>query len=656
MRQRNQVRASWAQIDVQLKRRYDLIPNLVETVKGYAAHERDTLDAVVAARSGAMSGRPAPASAIGPPRKTSLTQALGRLFALAEAYPDLKANQNFAALQGELANTEDKIAYARQFYNSAVQTFNTSVQSLPTNVIAGIGGFRARWSSSRRPAASAARSRSVSSGWRGRWTDARCSTSRSAAVGRSAAGSASTAWRGCSPGRPARRRPRPHRTSAPSRRPWSACWSTGGPSPRTPPRSTLLDLAARRFIELRQPGNDPMQTTVHLPATPPDTDRPAAVRAAGPRSGTRRSRSAASCRLTALTFRDERAAKAWNKRLRAEVVADARAAGLSRRRFGPGVTRRAGAAAAVLAAVGVAVAAFHYGLWTRQGRQPRASAPASSPSSFWPRSPADPSASGTPRRAGRGARWLGVRDWLRGHEQFAELPPASVAVWDRYLGYGAALGVTHLASAVLDLGMGNRRLVWSSFGGTWHRVRVRYPRLWPRYGQTDAQLLLWAGVQIVVGVLLLSVFGRARPVPTSGHRRPGAGPRRRTCCPWPPLARSWARRLLARPHPDRPRHGPHASPARCCGGGVAVHRRHRGPPVPAVAHHLAVDDGTDDRTTAWALPSEWADRCQRRRHRHDPGPALEPAGLALDVVGHGRARPPYDSVAEPPTAGPPVGA
>jgi LemA protein len=142
VRQRNQVQASWAQIDVQLKRRHDLIPNLVETVKGYAAHERGTLEAVVAARSGAMSAAAAPGPGGRAEAENMLTQALGRLFALAEAYPDLKANQNFAALQAELATTEDKIAYARQFFNSAVQTMNTSVQSVPTNLVAGLGGFR----------------------------------------------------------------------------------------------------------------------------------------------------------------------------------------------------------------------------------------------------------------------------------------------------------------------------------------------------------------------------------------------------------------------------------------------------------------------------------------------------------------------------------
>jgi LemA protein len=142
VRQRNQVRASWAQIDVQLKRRYDLIPNLVETVKGYAGHERATLEAVVSARNGALhavqDGVAARADA-----ENLLTQTLGRLFALSEAYPNLKANQNFAALQGELAETENKIAYARQFYNSAVQTLTNTIQAVPSNLVAGMTGFRA---------------------------------------------------------------------------------------------------------------------------------------------------------------------------------------------------------------------------------------------------------------------------------------------------------------------------------------------------------------------------------------------------------------------------------------------------------------------------------------------------------------------------------
>jgi LemA protein len=141
VRLRNQVQGAWAQIDVQLKRRHSLIPNLVETVKGYAAHERGTFEAVVQARNAAVA-----VQGQGPsqqaPAEGMLTQALGRLFALAEAYPQLKANENFAALQSELRDTEDRIAYSRQFYNSAVQTLNQSIQSIPTNLIAGMGGFR----------------------------------------------------------------------------------------------------------------------------------------------------------------------------------------------------------------------------------------------------------------------------------------------------------------------------------------------------------------------------------------------------------------------------------------------------------------------------------------------------------------------------------
>ncbi|WP_027343861.1 LemA family protein [Hamadaea tsunoensis] len=142
VRQRNQVRAAWAQTDVQLKRRYDLIPNLVETVKGYARHEASTLEAVTAARTNAIAAQSRDVAGRAEAENT-LTASLGRLIALGEAYPDLKANQNFAQLQRELAATEDKVAYARQFYNSAVQTINNTVQTLPSNFVAGVTGFKA---------------------------------------------------------------------------------------------------------------------------------------------------------------------------------------------------------------------------------------------------------------------------------------------------------------------------------------------------------------------------------------------------------------------------------------------------------------------------------------------------------------------------------
>ena len=136
---RNLVQEAWAQIDVELKRRHDLIGNLVETVKGYAAHEKGTLEEVTRARAGAVAatqGNASPADVA--KSEAALTQALVRLNAVAEAYPDLKANQNFADLQAELSSTEDRIASARRYYNANVRELNTKVESIPTNMVAGI--------------------------------------------------------------------------------------------------------------------------------------------------------------------------------------------------------------------------------------------------------------------------------------------------------------------------------------------------------------------------------------------------------------------------------------------------------------------------------------------------------------------------------------
>lgn len=141
---RNRVDNAWAQIDVQLKRRHDLIPNLVETVKGYAAHEKETLDAVITARNSAMAGQASGDVAATAQAENVLTGALKSLFALSEAYPDLKANQNFLQLQEELTSTEDRIAYARQFYNDEVRKFNTKIQTVPTNIVASLGNFTER--------------------------------------------------------------------------------------------------------------------------------------------------------------------------------------------------------------------------------------------------------------------------------------------------------------------------------------------------------------------------------------------------------------------------------------------------------------------------------------------------------------------------------
>lgn len=139
VRLRQAVKNAWAQIDVQLKRRHDLIPNLVNTVKGYATHEKGTLEAVMNARAKATSVT-LPADKI--KAEGELTGALARLLAVSEAYPDLKANQNFLSLQGELGSTEDRIAFARQSYNNTVTQLNTAIQTFPTVLIAGVFGFK----------------------------------------------------------------------------------------------------------------------------------------------------------------------------------------------------------------------------------------------------------------------------------------------------------------------------------------------------------------------------------------------------------------------------------------------------------------------------------------------------------------------------------
>jgi LemA protein len=141
IRLRNQVRNAWAQIDVQLKRRHDLIPNLVEAVKGYMAHERGTLEAVTNARNLAQQ---AIGKGVGAQSKAEgeLSGALSRLLAVVENYPDLKANQNFLALQEELTSTENKISFSRQFYNDSVLGYNNKIQMFPSNIVANMTGFK----------------------------------------------------------------------------------------------------------------------------------------------------------------------------------------------------------------------------------------------------------------------------------------------------------------------------------------------------------------------------------------------------------------------------------------------------------------------------------------------------------------------------------
>ena len=136
---RNRIENSWSQIDVQLNRRYELIPNLVETVKGYAKHEKEVFENVTKARSAMTTAQGVQQQG---EAQNMITEALGRLFAVAEAYPELKANQNFMMLQEELSGTANKIAYSQQFYNDQVMTYNTMIESFPANIIANNFGFR----------------------------------------------------------------------------------------------------------------------------------------------------------------------------------------------------------------------------------------------------------------------------------------------------------------------------------------------------------------------------------------------------------------------------------------------------------------------------------------------------------------------------------
>ena len=138
---RNRADNSFSQIDTQLQRRFDLIPNLIETVKGYAAHEKEVFEKVTAARAGAMNANSVAEKAVA---ENELASTLKTLFAVAENYPALKANENFKELQVELTNTENKIAYARQFYNDTIQRYNTALQVFPKNIIANMFGFKER--------------------------------------------------------------------------------------------------------------------------------------------------------------------------------------------------------------------------------------------------------------------------------------------------------------------------------------------------------------------------------------------------------------------------------------------------------------------------------------------------------------------------------
>ncbi|MFC7272670.1 DUF2207 family protein [Paractinoplanes rhizophilus] len=390
--------------------------------------------------------------------------------------------------------------------------------------------------------------------------------------------------------------------------------------------STLLDLAARRFFELRQPGDDPMRTTVHLSARPPASSDLAAYES----QVLERIRGLSVdgvVPITALTFRNAAESARWNKRLRQAVLAEARAAGLSRRR----ISKTMSTLLSVLAAgVGVVVgfAALRYGFGKPEDDQPPAFAfgffTFAVLSTLGARSLGERD---TPAGRAAASRWLGVRDWLRGHDQFASLPPAAVAVWDRYLAYGAAVGVTRLASAVLDLEMGDKRLVWSSFGGTWHRVRVRYPRFWPRYGRPLPHLLLRAAAYLLAGGLILRLFGAL-----DYFAAPAV------------LLLALGAYVLIRSLLD-------LAFTREITGEVLWRESWKSKKQSDDSYvtwlfHLAVDDGSGDRTTAWGLPAAVGSGV---RDGDTVTITVRPWSrriVKIVTVGHGRSREIVDTVTE----------
>lgn len=378
--------------------------------------------------------------------------------------------------------------------------------------------------------------------------------------------------------------------------------------------ATLLDLAARRHIELRQTGSDPRQTTVHLRSaqdaqpgelTPYEKRvlervRGLAVRGVVP--------------ISALTFRDKDQEKGWEKQFRSEVITEAKARGLTRRRFdGPVISLLEVVAA--ISALGLAAAVAHYESWADVEEDSRGTWVGVAFFAFVGLSVVVGSFTGqrhTDAGVDAARRWGGVRAWLHGHEKFADLPPASVMVWDRYLAYGAALGVTHVTSDVLDLGMADRKRVWSSYGSGWHRVRVRYPRRSIRYGRTSGSVI-WGGVlRIAFGAGL--IWLRSKFLPrldevgqdvldanlTETERIAGY------------VLLALGVYLLVRGGYWLVRGLIDLGSARTITGEVLWYEpwmsRRSGSDGPVVTtfHYLAVDDGSSDRTTAWALPAGMA--------------------------------------------------
>ncbi|MFF5055747.1 DUF2207 family protein [Micromonospora sp. NPDC000663] len=350
----------------------------------------------------------------------------------------------------------------------------------------------------------------------------------------------------------------------------------GGSTGTGTTESILLDLAAAGWYELRQPDADPRGTTIHLAGAHPDEsglrpyERQVLARVRGLAVD-------GVVPLTALAFRDADESKDWNGHLRAAVVADARAAGLSRRRFGRTMMTALYLGAVTVGVVCGLVAVYRTHLrWTFLLSLTVAVVLAGLVQRVGERA--------TPAGLDATSRWLAVGTWLRNHEQFAELPPSAVAVWDRYLAYGAALGVTRRALDVLGLDAGDQRELWSSYRGGWRRIRARCPRLRPGYGSTTRALLGQALLLVVAGTFVLGVAGHSGWYALPGY-----------------VLLAGAAYLLGGALVDRTR-------SVTVTGQVLALRPHWRDSRRLI--HLVLDDGTADETTAWGLPGGWGGRCR----------------------------------------------
>jgi hypothetical protein len=378
--------------------------------------------------------------------------------------------------------------------------------------------------------------------------------------------------------------------------------------------STLLDLAARGHIELRQLGDDPRQTTIHVVADAKPRKGPAELTGYERRvlDRVRGLAKGGVVPISALTFRNDREAKSWTDGFNHAVLDEARAAGLSRGRLSPGLKRLLGLAALVPAGA----VALYAGPFDDEDP---AGAMISAGFVTWlvlcgiiAKFPGERD---TPAGREAARRWSGLRRRLADDEAFGDLPPSAVAVWDRYLPYGTALGVNHVCSAVLDLGMGDRKLVWSSFGDSWHRVRVRYPRFWGRYGRKALDLGFWGAVTAVLGFLLLrNVPDIARAFADAAITVEQSKGLTETDGNYPTvrnmllgvafflLVRGAYRFVRTTVDVVAPRHIT-GEVLWCEVWKTTKGKGENSPPLPWL-YYVAVDDGSGDRTTAWGVPAE----------------------------------------------------